>query len=128
MLNDAFHSGARRYRRLWRSTLVPSSYEEIVALVDKPRGGTHLGPDLWARIVFDFAVVYNKGENDPDKVAAALLPLYYARIATILRETGGKLDAVEKVVQAQAKSFAEQKSFLIHRWDTFVPWAMDGVR
>ncbi len=128
MLNDAFHSGARRYRRLWRSTLVPSSFEEINALVDKPRGGTHLGPDLWTRIVFDFAVVYNKGENDPDKVAAALLPLYYARIATILRETGGKLDAVEKVVQAQAQSFTNQKQFLIQRWETYVPWAVDGVR
>jgi glycosyltransferase involved in cell wall biosynthesis len=128
MLNDAFHSGARRYRRLWRSTLVPSSYEEVIALVDKSRGGTHLGGELWARTVFDFAVVYNKGENDPDKVAAALLPLYYARIATILRETGGKLDAIEKVVQAQTKTFAEQKQFLIHRWQTYVPWAADGVR
>lgn len=128
MLNDAFHSGARRYRRLWRSTLAPSNLEQVIALVDKARGATQFGAELWARTVFDFAVVYNKGENDPDKVAAALLPLYYARIATILRETGNKLDAVEKVVQAQAKTFEEQKPYLIHRWQTYVPWATDGVR
>ncbi len=128
MLNDAFHSGARRYRRLWRSTLAPNNLEQVWALVDKARGATQFGPELWARAVFDFAVVYNKGENDPDKVAAALLPLYYARIATILRETGNKLDAVEKVVQAQAKTFEEQKPYLIHRWQTYVPWASDGVR
>lgn len=128
MLNDAFHSGARRYRRLWRSTLAPSNLEQVIALVDKTRGATQFGAELWARTVFDFAVVYNKGENDPDKVAAALLPLYYARIATILRETGNKLDAVEKVVQAQAKTFEEQKPYLIHRWQTYVPWATDGVR
>jgi glycosyltransferase involved in cell wall biosynthesis len=128
MLNDAFHSGARRYRRLWRSTLAPNNLEQIWALVEKARGATQFSPELWARAVFDFAVVYNKGENDPDKVAAALLPLYYARIATILRETGNKLDAVEKAVQAQAKTFAEQKPYLIHRWQTYVPWASDGVR
>lgn len=128
MLNDAFHSGARRCRRLWRSTLMPSSFDQISALVDKARGATHFDAELWVRTVFDFAVVYNQGENDPDKVAAALLPLYYARIATILRETGGKLDAVEKAVQAQAKSFVEQKNYLVHRWQTYVPWAMDGVR
>ncbi len=128
MLNDAFHSGARRYRRLWRSTLAPNNLEQVWALVDKARGATQFGSELWARAVFDFAVVYNKGENDPDKVAAALLPLYYARIATILRETGNKLDAVEKVVQAQAKTFEEQKPYLIHRWQTYVPWASDGVR
>ena len=89
---------------------------------------TRLSPELWARAVFDFAVVYNKGENDPDKIAAALLPLYYARIATILRETGTRLDAVEKIVQAQAQIFAEQKQYLLHRWQTYVPWAIDGVR
>ena len=128
MLNDAFHSGARRYRRLWRTTLAPNNFEEVIRLVDKPRGATRLSPELWARAVFDFAVVYNKGENDPDKIAAALLPLYYARIATILRETGTRLDAVEKIVQAQAQIFAEQKQYLLHRWQTYVPWAIDGVR
>jgi len=83
---------------------------------------------LWAEVVFDFAVVYNKGETDPDKVAAALLPLYYARIATILRETNAKLDVVEKVVQAQAQVFAEHKRYLLQRWKTYVPWAVDGLR
>jgi hypothetical protein len=128
MLNDAFHSGARRHRRLWRTTLAPSNFEEVIKLVDKPRGALHLPADLWARAVFDFAVVYNKGENDPDKVAAALLPLYYGRIATILHATGAKLDAVEQVVQAQAQTFAEQKQYLLQRWETYVPWASDGVR
>jgi len=128
MLNDAFHSGARRYKRLWRTTLAPNNYDEIAKLMDKPRGALHLAADVWARAVFDFAVVYNKGENDPDKIAAALLPLYYARIATILHATGAKLDAVEKQVQAQAEIFSEQKQYLVHRWQTYVPWAADGVR
>ncbi len=128
MLNDAFHSAGRRYRRLWRSILASDSYEQVVELANKPRGGTHFPPDLWARVVFDCAVVYNKGENDPDKVAAGLLPLYYARVATILRETGAKLEAVERVVQEQAQTFADNKKYLAYRWESFVPWAADGAR
>lgn len=128
MLNDAFHSAARRYRRLWRTILSPGSVAEVIELANKPRGGTHFPADLWARVVFDCAVVYNKGENDPDKVVAGLLPLYYARVATILRETGAKLDAIEKAVQEQARVFAEHKKYLLYRWDTYVPWAVDGVR
>lgn len=128
MLNDAFHSAARRYRRLWRSILASPSYDQVVELANKPRGGTHFPPDLWARVVFDCAVVYNKGENDPDKVAAGLLPLYYARVATILRETGARLEAVEKVVQEQALVFADNKKYLTFRWETYVPWAADGAR
>ena len=128
MLGDAFQSGTRRYRRFWRSILSPGNFDQVIELFNKARGATHFSPELWAQVVFDFAVVYNKGENDPDKVAAALLPLYYARIATILRETNAKLDAVEKVVQAQAQVFAEHKRYLLHRWQTYVPWAVDGVR
>jgi glycosyltransferase involved in cell wall biosynthesis len=128
MLCDAFHSGARRYRRLWRSILAPSNLDQVFELDNRPRGATHFSPELWARVVFDSAVVYNKGENDPDKVVAALLPMYYARVATILRETGAKLDAVENAVQVQAQAFADQKKYLLHRWETYVPWAVDGVR
>ncbi|MCL4487403.1 MAG: glycosyltransferase [Chloroflexi bacterium] len=128
MLNDAFHSGARRTRRLWRTVLAPSNLEQVFDLANRPRGGLRFPPDLWARVVFDSAVVYNKGENDPDKVALGLLPMYYARAATVLRETGAKLDAVEQAIQEQARVFAEQKPYLLYRWDTFVPWAVDGVR
>ena len=128
MLCDAFQSGARRFRRLWRSIMMPGNYSEVIDLANRQRGATHFTSDLWSRIVFDFAVVYNKGESDPDKVVAALLPLYYARTATILRETGGKPDAVEQAIQEQAKSFAAQKNYLVHRWQTYVPWAYDGVR
>lgn len=128
MLNDAFHSGARRTRRLWRTVLAPTNLEQVIDLANRPRGGTRFPPDLWARAVFDSAVVYNKGENDPDKVALGLLPMYYARVATVLRETGGKLDAVEEAIQEQARVFAEQKPYLLYRWETYVPWAADGVR
>ncbi len=128
MLADAFQLGAKRYRRFWRTILVPTHYAQIFDLANRPNGAAHLPPDLWARAVFDFAVVYNKGETDPDKVAAALLPIYYARIATLVHETHSKTDAVEKALQFQAKTFAEQKPYLLHRWERYVPWMGEGVR
>ncbi len=128
MLCDAFNSGTRRYRRFWRTILAPTNFDRVIELFNKPRGAKYFPPDLWAQTVFDFAVVYNKGENDPDKVAAALLPLYYARIAAILRETNAKLDAVEQAVQLQAQVFADNKKYLLYRWQTYVPWALDGAR
>jgi hypothetical protein len=128
MLSEAFVNGARRYRRVWRSVVVPSHLKEILELANEPRGATHFSNELWARVVFDFAVVYNKGENDPDKVVAALLPLYYARLAAVLRELGPKADALEKAIQTQAEAFTNQKSYLLQRWERYVPWAADGVR
>ena len=128
MLSDAFRSGARRYRRFWRTILLPSHCDLVFELLNRPRGATHLSAELWTRVVFVFAVVYNKGETDPDKVVAALLPLYYARVATILRETKARPEEVEQQVQAQAECFVAQKDYLLHRWETYVPWLADGVR
>jgi hypothetical protein len=128
MLNAAFHSGARRSRRLWRNVLAPTNLEQVYELANQPRGGTHFPADLWARVVFDATTVYTKGENDPDKVALGLLPMFYARVGTVLRETGGRLDAVEQAVQDQAQAFVEEKPYLLYRWETYVPWAVDGVR
>lgn len=127
-LADAFAAGVRRYSRIWKTVLLPSNRAMIMQLADKPGGGYHFPAELWARVVFDFAVVYNKGEGDPDKVVAALLPLYYARAATIMKETGSRADAVEKVILTQADTFASEKPYLIRRWETYVPWAWDGVR
>lgn len=127
-LTEAFQTGARRYRRFWRTILVPTNFDAVIELFNKPRGATRFSAGLWARVVFDFAVVYNQGESDPDKVAAALLPLYYARLATLLRETNAKIEAVEQAVQAQARVFEEQKPYLVYRWQNYVPWELGGVR
>jgi hypothetical protein len=73
--------------------------------------------------VSDFAVVYNRGEGDPDKVALALLPLYYARKATLLRELEGKpWTAVEDAIVAQAVAFEREKTYLVNRWESYLPW------
>ena len=127
-LVDAFTAGVRRYSRIWKTVLLPSNRALIKQLLEKVGGGYHFPADLWARVVFDFAVVYNKGEGDPDKVVAALLPLYYARAATVMKENGSRADALERAIIIQAETFAAEKPYLVRRWETYVPWAWDGVR
>jgi glycosyltransferase involved in cell wall biosynthesis len=127
-LGDAFVAGSRRYARLWRTALTPSTRHAIRELSESPDGSTRFNAKLWARTVYDFATVYNQGEGDPDKIVAALLPLYYARCATLMQETGLEPGAVEVAVQEQAKQFAYEKPYLVHLWDTYVPWAWEGVR
>jgi glycosyltransferase involved in cell wall biosynthesis len=127
-LGDAFVAGSRRYARLWRTALTPSTRIAIKELSEAPDGATRFSAKLWARTVYDFATVYNQGEGDPDKIVAALLPLYYARCATIMRETELEPSAVERAVQQQAKEFAVEKPYLVHLWETYVPWAWEGVR
>lgn len=127
-LGDAFVAGSRRYTRLWKTALTPSTRNVIKELSEAPDGATRFSAKLWARTVYDFCTVYNQGEGDPDKIVAALLPLYYARCATLMRETNMEPAAVERAVQEQAKEFLIEKPYLVHLWETYVPWAWEGVR
>lgn len=127
-LGDAFVAGVRRYQRLWRTALAPSTRNAVKELSEQPDGATRFNARLWARTVYDFLTVYNQGEGDPDKIVAALLPLYYARCATIMRETNLQADAVELAVQEQVKAFASEKPYLVNLWNAYVPWLWEGVR
>lgn len=127
-LMDAFAAGARRYQRLWRTALTPLTRSFIKELLERVDGGFTFSADLWARTVYDFAVVYNQGEGDPDKIVAALLPLYYARCATLMQETGLDPAQVERAVAEQANAFAAAKPYLVRLWNSYVPWAWEGVR
>jgi len=127
-LGDAFVAGVRRYQRLWRIALTPSTRTAVKELSEQADGATRFSASLWARTVYDFLTVYNQGEGDPDKIVAALLPLYYARCATIMRETNLQPAAVEKAVQDQAQAFVAEKPYLINLWNAYVPWLWEGVR
>ena len=118
---DGFTKGRRRYRRNLSTILSPEQQVLIDALAN---GETQVFPsEDWARIVMDFAVVYNRGEGDPDKVALSLLPLYYARKATLLQELEGRpWTAVDDAIRQQADHFVANKGALIDRWANFLPW------
>jgi hypothetical protein len=118
---EGFRKGVRRYRRNLNQILSSEQQVFIDRLLEDD--AAPFPPAEWCRIVSDFAVVYNRGEGDPDKVALALLPLYYARKATLLRDLEGKpWTAVEDAIVAQAAAFETEKAYLVSRWESYLPW------
>jgi len=118
---DGFAKGMKRYRRNLRNIVAAEQMTLLKALAAGERPSfTHAD---WARIVMDFAVVYNRGEGDPDKVALSLLPAYYARKATLLEQLEGQpWTAVDDAIHAQAATFVQEKEYLVERWISYLPW------
>jgi len=118
---DGFSKGMKRYRRNIKTILSPEQQTLLEELLSGNRPPvTHQD---WARMVMDFSVVYNRGEGDPDKVALSLLPVYYARKATLLEQLEGQpWSAVEDAIHAQGDAFVATKDYLIQRWVSYVPW------
>ncbi len=125
---EAALKGRNKYRSTWRSVLASDHLERIREALKSGPTADSISADLWARAVIDFAVVYNKGEGDPDKVVCGLLPIYYARVASYLLEMQSATPvAYEEGIQRQAAAFEEQRPYLHQRWLTYVPWIGDEL-
>jgi hypothetical protein len=126
-LIDALMVGWTEYRALWQRVLAPTNLSMIETLAIQPASSFAFPPELWARVVFDFAVVYNKGEQDPDRIVDSLLPLYQGRLASLWHDVAG-LTAIgrEGTVAAQAFVFETSRDYLLERWETYLPWTDGG--
>lgn len=122
-LLDNLALGWIEYRKLWQRILTPKNLTQIEALAALPPDRFYFPPDLWARIIYDFVVVFNKGFCDPYQVVEALFPLYEGRLAAFWQEIAGlALVGCEGTVAAQAVEFEELRSYLKIRWETYEPW------
>jgi hypothetical protein len=121
-LLDELALGWIEYRLLWQQVLTPANLAAIEALASLPPDRFYFPADLWARIVYDFAVVFNKGECDPSQVVNSLWPLYQGRLAAFGQEVAGlSVVGYEGTVSAQAVEFEETRPYLKDRWQAYQP-------
>ena len=126
---QAAQAGYARLGRIWKVILTDADYSAVLEMLSEPGTDVRFPDDLWARVVYDFTVVYNKGEGDPDKVAQALLPLFYIRTMSHMLETEGlRSREREPFVQEQVRAFVRQRPYLWDRWVTYVSWLDEGTR
>jgi hypothetical protein len=104
----------------WMDIPQPRTLEVLRAILHH-RTFQQFDAALWMYILYDFLVVYNLGEGDPDKVLAALYPLYLLRYGAMITEANGSPERWESLIEAQGKTFREGIPYLGRRWDGYVP-------
>ncbi|ODS31401.1 MAG: hypothetical protein SCARUB_03478 [Candidatus Scalindua rubra] len=106
--------GFSKKDRLLSTILLPSHYHIIKKMHLARRW--NIGPELWARILYDFIFAYEITENK-EEVVEALKPLYFARVASFYRQT---LDMThqeaEKKILGQAKQFQKRRGYLVNKF------------
>jgi len=69
-----------------------------------------LEPDAWARIVFDFLAAALARPDQSQRLALALLPLYYLRVAEFIEEVRDMTTAQsEDIIELGARAMEEEK-------------------
>lgn len=116
-LVDRFREGQRVHGGVWGRALGADVREQLERAAELGPAG-YLTERWWARLVYDFAVAFHRDDLDPDAVVAALVPVYFGRVAAFAEETR-ELDtaAAELVVERQAAVFEEEKTRLVAAWE-----------
>jgi glucosylglycerate synthase len=114
---DAFHRGATDLSSIWELILAPDTLGSVLSLdVSDPRRFV-FPDDLWARVVYDFALGHHYGVVHRDHLLRSLVPIYLGRTAAFVSATqGARAAAAETALEAVGEAFERQKPYLVEHW------------
>lgn len=115
---ERFRTACRGESAYWARFLPEGSLREITGLADLPEAEHRFPVGLWARVVYDFAVAYHRGDLEVDRLIDSLTGLYYGRTASFCIETAGMSTAEAEAgpIADVARQFEKLKPYLVQRW------------
>jgi hypothetical protein len=114
-MREAFTLGARDLTGIWELILAPDTLAEVLAL---DSGGRLTFPDdLWARVIYDFALGHHYSVVHRDHLLRSLTPLYLGRTAAFVLTTAAASAAASQAqLDAVGAAFERQKAYLVEHW------------
>jgi glucosylglycerate synthase len=113
----AFSRGLRDLGTIWEHVLAPETLGDVLSLETDDLERFRFPDDLWARVVYDFALGHHWSVVYRDHLLRSLVPLYLGRTAALVLATRGQdAAAVESALDAVADAFEREKSYLVDRW------------
>lgn len=124
-LFDSFVLGSRNLQEVWGLVLPPVTLLELRKLARGTAESFRMPDELWARIVYDFALAYRLHRINRGHLMGALTPLYLGWVASYVQEVAARSPlAAEQRFEQLARAYEETKPYLVSRWrwpDRFNP-------
>jgi hypothetical protein len=116
-LIESYRLGYRELRDIWTWVLPPRTIVDLRKVVDLPSSQFRLDDELWARVVYDFALGYRLRVLPRDHLLRSLVPLYSGWLASFIRQLrDASGEAADQRVEDLCTAFELQKPYLISRW------------
>ena len=114
---SAFALGLRDLTPVWEHVLAPDTLGDVLSLETADAASFRFPDDLWARVVYDFALGHHYTVIHREHLLRSLVPLYLGRTAAYVLTTGDRgAAASEAAADAVARAFERQKPYLVERW------------
>jgi hypothetical protein len=124
-LIESFRLAYRNLQEIWGLVLPPATLLEMKRLVMSSAADFRLPDELWARIIYDFALGHRLRTINREHLMGALTPAYLAWVASYALEVrDASAPAVEQRLERLCQAYEAQKPYLLRRWrwpDRFNP-------
>jgi glucosylglycerate synthase len=112
---EAFRLGVRDLTSIWELILAPDTLAEVLTLDSGDR--MRFPDDLWARVVYDFALGHHYSVVHRDHLLRSLTPLYLGRTAAFVLATRVLAAAASQTqLDLVSAAFERQKPYLVEHW------------
>jgi glycosyltransferase involved in cell wall biosynthesis len=114
-LVNYFRIGFKNFGSVWANIIEENDYNTVKKLArSRSLKNFNLPTETWVRIVYRYADYFCRTERQRFKVLDTLIPLYYARVASLIIILEEKNQAgAEEYYDAQARAFESMRGYLI---------------
>jgi len=117
-LYESFVSGFDKYGELWEQIVPNPELAEVSKAKDFTKDEFYYPSDLWARILFGFAIAYRNNVIPREDIIESMIPFYHSRILSFVNKTiDMETKECEEYFESINRIFENEKDYLIKRWD-----------
>lgn len=114
---SGFALGLRDLTPVWEHVLAPDTLGDVLSLETADAASFRFPDDLWARVVYDFALGHHYSVIHREHLLRSLVPLYLGRTAAFVVAIRDRSAAAsEAAAESVASAFERQKPYLVERW------------
>ncbi len=121
-LLKSFMAGFEKYGKIWEKVISAPEFMELSKLKNiKDKKRFYYSSDLWARVIFSFAIAYRMDEIDRDILIESMIPFYHSRVLSFANKTeSSSIKEAEEYLENVTRVFEKEKYYLVQRWDSSV--------
>jgi hypothetical protein len=117
-LYSSYIKGFDIYGEVWKKILPKEEFAEIKKTKKIPKNKFYYQSDLWARILFNYAIAYRNNQISKEMIIESMIPFYHSRILSFVNKTiHMNIKECEEYFEKIVRVFEKEKPYLIRRWN-----------
>jgi len=115
---DKFRLGVKELMEIWKIFLPKHVIDHLTKATDLDAKTFHVPDEIWADIVYSFAIAAREKIMNSEHLLKSLTPLYIGRTASfVIENLESDAEQVEKKIEGLCRTFEERKALFVQSWD-----------